>query len=277
MRISRFGSLVVASCGLADTAFAFQPARPAVVSSLSWSSTVVLASSKEEENFSLSPETSFGADAVPEGQRPVNEFLEVTSQPMFNWASQEAGNKGLLTRLAIVYSVFFAAVCYPIAGATFTQEGFLLQKLASSNVGALLVIFFVLVRLYSGWSYVGTRLTSTIIEYEESGWYDGDFETKSPSEQLRDELLYEEKVEPVVSRLKLFTLGAGALWLASCVGYKASLSVKPVFDEYNANMLERLRYDEKLAGVAAQQSNGRPTYCESRYYRAVANGGQGCN
>jgi hypothetical protein len=26
-----------------------------------------------------------------------------------------------------------------------------------------------------------------------------------------------------------------------------------------------------------EQSNGRPTYCESRYYRAVANGGQGCN
>lgn len=79
----------------------------------------------------------------------------------------------------------------------------------------------------------------------------------------------------MVTRLKLFTLGAGALWLASCIGYNAVLSTKPVFDEYNPAMLERLRYDEKLAGVAAQQSNGRPTYCDNRYYRAVANGGQG--
>lgn len=150
-----------------------------------------------------------------------------------------------------------------------------MQKLAASNVGAMLVVFFLLVRMYSGWSYVGSRLKSSVIEYEESGWYDGALETKSASEQLRDDLLYEDKVEPVVERLKLFTLGAGALWLASCIGYNVALSAKPVFNEYDPSMLERLRYDEKLAGVAAQESNGRPTYCDNRYYRAVANGGQG--
>ena len=37
-----------------------------------------LASSKEDENVPLAPETSFGADAAPEGQRPVNEFLGTT-------------------------------------------------------------------------------------------------------------------------------------------------------------------------------------------------------
>jgi hypothetical protein len=40
-------------------------------------------------------------------------------------------------------------------------------------------------------------------------------------------------------------------------------------------LLERVRYDDDLAGKAAQKSGGRPTYCESRYYRAIANGGQG--
>jgi hypothetical protein len=64
----------------------------------------------DDENLPLSPRTSFGADAVPEAQRPVNEFLDVTSQPMFGWASLESGNKGLLTRLVIVYSVLFATV-----------------------------------------------------------------------------------------------------------------------------------------------------------------------
>lgn len=133
----------------------------------------------------------------------------------------------------------------------------------------------ILLRIFSGWSYIGSRLTSTVIEYEESGWYDGDIETKSPSEQLRDELLYEEKVQPVVERLKLFTFSAAGLWVASCIGYNVALSAKPVFDEYDPAVLERLRYDEKLAGVAAEQSGGRPTYCDSRYYSAVANGGQG--
>jgi Conserved in the green lineage and diatoms 27 len=133
----------------------------------------------------------------------------------------------------------------------------------------------ILLRIFSGWSYIGSRLTSRVIEYEESGWYDGDLQAKSPSEQLRDELLYEEKVQPVVERLKLFTLSVASLWVASCIGYNVALSSKPVFDEYDPAVLERLRYDEKLAGVAAEQSAGRPTYCDNRYYRAVANGGQG--
>ena len=60
---------------------------------------------------------------------------------------------------------------YPIAGATFTQEGYLYQKLAAANVGTLGLVLALLVRLYSGWGYVGSRLSSNVIEYEESGWY----------------------------------------------------------------------------------------------------------
>ena len=65
---------------------------------------------EDDENLPLPPRTSFGSEAVPESQRPVNEFLDVTSQPMFGWASLETGSKGLLTRLVTVYSVLFATV-----------------------------------------------------------------------------------------------------------------------------------------------------------------------
>lgn len=58
---------------------------------------------------------------------------------------------------------------FPIAGATFTQSGYLLQKIAASNVGTLGLIVVVLVRLFSGWGYVGARLQSKVIEYEETG------------------------------------------------------------------------------------------------------------
>ena len=60
---------------------------------------------------------------------------------------------------------------FPIAGATFTQDGFLLQKIAASNVGTLGLVLVVLIRLYSGWGYTGARLKSKVIEYEETGWY----------------------------------------------------------------------------------------------------------
>ena len=51
--------------------------------------------------------------------------------------------------------------------------------------------------------------------------------------------------------------------------------MKPRFNEYDPRVLERVRSDEDFAAAAARASGGRPTYCNNRYYRAVANGGQG--
>jgi hypothetical protein len=164
---------------------------------------------------------------------------------------------------------------YPIAGATFTQDGYTIQKIAASNVGTLGLVLLVLVRLYSGWGYVGSRLQSKTIEFEETGWYDGNIEAKTEAELKRDRFLYQSNVKPVVDRLKLFTLTSAGLWVASIVALNAAVSLKPTFNEYNPALLERVRYDDDLAGKAAQKSGGRPTYCESRYYRAIANGGQG--
>lgn len=231
----------------------------------------------EQDFESLMPETSFGAESVPEGQRPVNEYLEVLRQPLFDWAALDSGNSGLLTRLVLVYGVVFVTVCYPISGATYTEDGFLIQKLAASNVGALFVIFFLLIRLYSGWGYVASRLTSKVIEYEETGWYDGDFEMKSETELKRDQFLYNSKVRPVVDRVKAFTLGCGGLWLASVVGFNLAVNAKPVLNQYDPKLLERLQLDDRLAERSASYSQNRPTYCDNRYYRAVAGGGQGCN
>jgi hypothetical protein len=48
-----------------------------------------------KEKDTLVPETSFGAEMVPEGQRPVNEYLDVIKSPMFGWASEESGTTGV--------------------------------------------------------------------------------------------------------------------------------------------------------------------------------------
>lgn len=245
------------------------------------SDVVMMYQKSDDDGFEISseniyrPSTTFGAEAVPEGQRPSNEYLELRSSPMFEWASQESGNKGLLIRLAIIYVVFYG-MSYAISSATFTQEGYFLNTLASSNVGALGIVFLVLVRLYSGWGYIGARLKDNVIEYEETGWYDGDVELKSEAEKARDLFLYRSDVMPVENRLKIFTLATGSLWLASCISLNLVMSANPLFNEYDPELLKQLPANDKLSNVAASQSNGRPTYCDSRYYRAVANGGQGC-
>jgi len=73
---------------------------------------VVLSYSQDEEDsfVSMKPDTSFGAEVVPEGQRPVNEYLDLLKAPLFGWASEEVGTSGLLTRVAILYAAVFAVV-----------------------------------------------------------------------------------------------------------------------------------------------------------------------
>lgn len=71
---------------------------------------VALASDWNQDDDFLVPETSFGAEAVPEGQRPVNEYLNLMQQPLFDWASEKSGTLGLAIRLFLVYLVSFAAV-----------------------------------------------------------------------------------------------------------------------------------------------------------------------
>jgi len=116
------------------------------------------------------PTSTFGADAVPSGQLPANEYLNLITSPLFNWANEENGDWGLALRLGITYLFFYWLICFPISSATFIQEDYWLHRISASNVGALGVIFILLIRLYSGWGYVGSRLTSKVIEYEKTGW-----------------------------------------------------------------------------------------------------------
>lgn len=223
------------------------------------------------------PRTTFGAENVPVDQRPSNEYLDLINAPTFGWASQESGDGGLVLRLAAIYVAFYFLVCFPITGATWVEDGFLLQKVTASNVGAISVVFVMVLRLYSGWGYIGARLRDKDIEYEETGWFDGDVEPKSDAEKARDLFLYRSNVQPVEERLKKFALATGGAWVASCLALNLAVGSKPLFDQYDGQMLNALQYDDKVAELVQAKSNGKPTYCESRYYRAVANGGQGCN
>ena len=47
------------------------------------------------------------------------------------------------------------------------------EFLLSGTVGAGFVVSLAVLRIYLGWSYVGDRLLSAAVAYEETGWYDG--------------------------------------------------------------------------------------------------------
>jgi hypothetical protein len=75
------------------------------------------------------------------------------------------------------------------------------RLLAAGGVAALVLPMLLLVRQWLGWSYVHQRLMAEQVEYEESGWYDGQVWEKPLAWRERDLLMARHEVRPILGRL----------------------------------------------------------------------------
>ena len=57
------------------------------------------------------------------------------------------------------------------------------------------------IRLYLGWNHVFKRLTSEKVEYEESGWYDGQVWIKPLVLKEKESLIASNEVKPILKNL----------------------------------------------------------------------------
>ncbi|KAL4644668.1 hypothetical protein ACB092_02G181100 [Castanea dentata] len=209
---------------------------------------------------------------VPFEQRPVNEYSSLKDGVLYSWG--ELGPGPFFLRLGGLWLITFTVLGVPIAAASFNPA--------------------------RGWSYVGDRLLSAVIPYEESGWYDGQMWVKPPEVLARDRLLGSYKVKPVIKLLKQTLVGTGALlvtaallftfatpvedFLQTTFGTKQNPSDIPaskISTKLNLRKEELLKLpgevvaNDDLAAAAAEAADGRPVYCRDRFYRALA-GGQYC-
>ena len=74
--------------------------------------------------------------------------------------------------------------------------------------------------IYNNWSYVRDRLLSATVEYEETGWYDGQVYVKDPEMLARDRLLGTYTVRPVVEMLRKTLIGCGATAMISLLALR---------------------------------------------------------
>lgn len=179
--------------------------------------------------------------------------------------------------MSYLYGASFIFPSLPIAAITYELDRQPLQALLAANVGSMALTFVILVRLYVGWSYVGDRLEKDVGYYEESGWYDGFLSVKPKDVRARDELLFKFEVEPVLARVTKFTALVGVAFIASILAFKLAAPLDP-YGQFESSYLDNLRGDDAAAMREAQEAGARsnkPTYCDSRYYKAVA-GGNGC-
>ncbi|KAK6128712.1 hypothetical protein DH2020_037562 [Rehmannia glutinosa] len=236
---------------------------------------------------------------VPFEQRPVNEYSSLKDETLYSWA--ELGPGSFLLRLGGLWLVTFTVLGVPIAAASFNPSKDPLRFVLAAGTGTLFIVSLIVLRIYLGWSYVGDRLLSAVVPYEESGWYDGQMWVKPPEILARDRLLGSYKVKPVIKLLKQTLVGTGALLVTAVSLFIFATPVEDFFQKtflqkdnmseisaskisstkFNIRKEELLRLpvdvisDDDLAAAAAEAADGRPVYCRDRYYRALA-GGQYC-
>ncbi|KAL5706887.1 Protein CONSERVED IN THE GREEN LINEAGE AND DIATOMS 27 [Ranunculus cassubicifolius] len=230
---------------------------------------------------------------VPFEQRPVNEYSDLKQGPLYSWG--ELSPTQFFVRLGGLWLVTFTVLGVPIAAASFNPSREPLRFLLSAGTGTLFLVALIVLRIYLGWSYVGDRLLSAVIPYEESGWYDGQMWVKPPEVLARDRLLGSYKVKPVIKLLKETLVGTGGLLVTAALLFIFATPVENLFQNvFNKNqsnaptatksylrkeellsLPKEVMGDDDLAAAAAEAADGRPVYCRDRYYRALA-GGQYC-
>ncbi|KAI3462707.1 hypothetical protein Pfo_019370 [Paulownia fortunei] len=235
---------------------------------------------------------------VPFEQRPVNEYSSLKDEILYSWA--DLGPGSFFLRLGGLWLVTFTVLGVPIAAASFNPSKDPLRFILAAGTGTLFLVSLIVLRIYLGWSYVGDRLLSAVIPYEETGWYDGQMWVKPPEILARDRLLGSYKVKPVIKLLKQTLVGTGALLVAAVSLFifatpvedfiqkafvqkesPSDVSASKISTKFNIRKEELLRLpvevmsDDDLAEAAAEAADGRPVYCRDRFYRALA-GGQYC-
>ncbi|CAN6312249.1 unnamed protein product [Urochloa humidicola] len=215
---------------------------------------------------------------VPFEQRPVNEYSALKDSVLYSWAELSPGS--FFLRLGGLWMITFTVLAAPIAAASFNPGKDPLKFVLAAGIGTLLLVSLVVLRIYLGWSYVGDRLLSAVVPYEETGWYDGQMWVKPP------------EVKPVINLLKQTLVGTGALLVGAVSLFAFAAPVEDFLHSLNqppsaASSKPTLRreellrlpvevmQDDDLAAAAAEAADGRPVYCRDRYYRALA-GGQYC-
>ncbi|MBD2482222.1 MULTISPECIES: CGLD27 family protein [Planktothrix] len=162
-------------------------------------------------------EVSVSVCPVPPEQRPVNEYQELKASWFFSWVMLNWPQ--YLRKLVWVWFISWVIFC-PVAAASFAPSKYPGQLILSAATGASFILTLVVIRLSLGWYYIRSRLLSSKIFYEESGWYDGQTWLKTPEFLLQDQLILTHQVQPILTRLRktyyglagLFA-GGGLIWI----------------------------------------------------------------
>lgn len=134
---------------------------------------------------------------VPLEQQPTNEFIELSKSRIFSWPKTKKSLIQILIKFWLGAFVLFLIISSgSVYFKTSTLRYFLLSFFSSLSIPLLISI-----RLYLGWNHVFKRLISEKVEYEESGWYDGQIWEKPLVLKEKESLIASIEVKPILKNL----------------------------------------------------------------------------
>jgi len=135
---------------------------------------------------------------VPREQQPTNEFIELSKSKIFSWPKTK---KSLITILIKFWAGAFGLFLVISSGSVYFKTS-LFRYILLSFFSSLSIPLLISIRLYLGWNHIFKRLTSEKVEYEESGWYDGQIWEKPIVLKEKESLIASIEVKPILKNLK---------------------------------------------------------------------------
>jgi len=134
---------------------------------------------------------------VPREQQPTNEFIELSKSKIFSWPKTKKSLIFILIKFWVGAFVLFLIIS---SGSVYFKSS-LLRYTLLSLFGSLSIPLLISIRLYLGWNHIFKRLTSEKVEYEESGWYDGQIWEKPLVLKEKESLIASIEVKPILRNL----------------------------------------------------------------------------
>ena len=134
---------------------------------------------------------------VPREQQPSNEFIELSKSKIFSWPKTKKSLIIILTKFWLGAFVLFLVIS---SGSVYFKTS-LLKYILLSFFSSLSIPLLITIRLYLGWNHIFKRLSSEKVEYEESGWYDGQVWEKPLVLREKEILIATIEVKPILRNL----------------------------------------------------------------------------
>ena len=134
---------------------------------------------------------------VPREQQPTNEFIELSKSNIFSWPKTKKSLILVLTKFWLAAFVVFLVIS---SGSIYFKTSILKYTLLSF-FSSLSIPLLIAIKLYIGCNHVFKRLTSEKVEYEESGWYDGQVWLKPLILKEKESLIASIEVKPILKNL----------------------------------------------------------------------------